>query len=274
MSLAKYNFDNNLIKASYNKNINDAKREWYIITNKNIEHPCLCICQHKVKNITYMYNPVTKLSIIVGNKCIKKFEMNNNLLSNNSLKQILSVNLIKGKYEIINNIVKYSNNIEEQLIQYFKSEINKYTDNINKLKNINNEIKELINNYKLNYLEKIYEILNNIIYKFDIHKELNNKFLIYKVISYTLNYLPGQGRDIYIHENKFKSLEDCNDYISSLQLGITKYSGYGFGRKENTIEKIEILYHNNIIKIYINENKFKSLEDCNDYISLLETYKY
>jgi hypothetical protein len=172
MTTAKYNFDKNLIKASYKKDLYGAKREWQII-GKYIreEQDGLCICQRKVKHIIYMYNPKTKLTIIVGSKCAKKFELNNFLLPNNILRKLLKSNLLKGNYEIINNIIRYSYNIEEQFIKYFENKIDKCNNNQNKLLEIKNEIKELIEIYSLKYLNNIYEILNN------IYEILNNKYI-------------------------------------------------------------------------------------------------
>ena len=54
--MAKYNFDMNLIKASYNKNLEDAKKEWVLIgKDAREEQDGLCICQHKVKHIIYYF---------------------------------------------------------------------------------------------------------------------------------------------------------------------------------------------------------------------------
>lgn len=99
MATTKYNFDKNLIKASYKKDLYGAKREWQIIGNDiREEQNGLCLCQRKVKHIIYMYNPKTKLTIIVGSKCAKKFELNNFLLPNDILREILKSNLTKGDY--------------------------------------------------------------------------------------------------------------------------------------------------------------------------------
>jgi hypothetical protein len=65
-----------------------------------------------------------------------------------------------GDYEIIDNIIIYSNNIEEQFITYFENKIDD-NDNQNKLLEIQNEIKELIDIYSLKYLNNIYETINN-----------------------------------------------------------------------------------------------------------------
>jgi hypothetical protein len=250
MTIAKYNFDKNLIKASYKKDLYGAKREWQII-GKDIreEQNGLCICQRKVKYIIYMYNPKTKLTIMVGSKCAKKFELNNFSLSNNILRELLKNNLLKGDYEIIDNIIRYSYSIEEQFIKYFENKIDKCNNNQNKLLEIKNEIKELINIYSLMYLNNIYETLNTKIIKINIHKELIDKCLVYSVKTFTHNYVPCQGSDIYENTKLFRDIDECNNYILSLkplEEKITK--GYGYTLSENTLKKIEIIYKNDIIK--------------------------
>ncbi len=60
-------------------------------------------------------------------------ELNNNsLLPNDILKELLKTNLEKGEYEVIDNIITYSNNIEEQLQKYFENRI-KNNHNLNEL---------------------------------------------------------------------------------------------------------------------------------------------
>ena len=51
---AKYNFDENILKLSKSNNLNEAKREWYVIlkeTRTYNEPSLVCICQHKIRNI-------------------------------------------------------------------------------------------------------------------------------------------------------------------------------------------------------------------------------
>jgi len=266
----KYNFDRNLIKASYKKDLYGAKREWQILTKETREREDgLCICQRKVKHIIYMYNPKTKLTIIIGSKCAKKFELNDaKPLPNNILKEILSKSLEKGEYEIIDNIIRYSNNIEEQIIKYFQNKIDSI-NNQNKLLDIQNEIKELIDVYSLKYLNNIYETLNNKIIKMNIHKELTTNFLVYSVKTFTHNYMPGQGSDIYENIKSFRNIDECNNYILSLKpLGQKITKGYGYTLSEDTLKKIEIIYKNNIIKTFgklYDENTISRIEIYQNY---------
>uniref|UniRef100_A0A6C0EFJ4 Uncharacterized protein n=1 Tax=viral metagenome TaxID=1070528 RepID=A0A6C0EFJ4_9ZZZZ len=91
---AVYKFNENILKLSLNANIDNAKLEWEkILEDKN---DGLCICQHKIKNIIYMYNILTKKTIMVGSRCYKKFNFNNTTIKSKILKDILKKNLLAG----------------------------------------------------------------------------------------------------------------------------------------------------------------------------------
>ena len=123
-----------------------------------------CICQQKnIKFIKYFYNVKTKLTIIIGSECCKKFDSGVDKIKNKILENILKNNILKGEYQVIDNIIEYTNSVEKQLIEYFE----KYTlsKNISVLKKNTEDIKTLIDDYKLNYLNDIYNILTNLIEK-------------------------------------------------------------------------------------------------------------
>jgi hypothetical protein len=184
MSIAKYNFNNNLLKSSCSKNIDEVKKEWRIILKVKKNNHELCICQHKIKNITYLYNIYTRHTIIVGSKCLMKFNMNNiSFLSNNIIQQIFCDNLIKGEYEYIDNIVNYSNNIEKQIINYFEKKANNNINNNNNLLLLKNEINELIINYNITYLNIVIIKINKMI----MHIELINKINLIKYYNNEIN---------------------------------------------------------------------------------------
>ena len=163
MSKPIYKFNKNFLKLSKSKDIEIAKTEWReIYTENRKEKTGLCICQHKLKNIIYMYNIVTKHTISVGTKCFKKFELKI-IKINNILEKVISKMLINGEYKIINNILEYANDIKTQLIKHIRNEYKNMT-NLEELKNFNNDIKILINGYDLTYLQDIYdEIMEKII---------------------------------------------------------------------------------------------------------------
>ena len=163
MSEPIYKFNINLLELSKSKEIAIAKIEWReIYREKREEKTGLCICQHTLKNIIYMYNIFTKHTISVGTTCCKKFKLQI-IKINNILEKVISKMLINGEYKIINNILEYTNNIKTQLIKYIRNEYENMR-NLEELKKFNNDIKILINDYDLTYLHDIYdEIMEKII---------------------------------------------------------------------------------------------------------------
>jgi len=161
---AVYKFNNNLLKLSNDKNIDNALMEWqYICNDEKTDQFGLCICQHKIKNIYFMYNKITKNTISVGIDCYKKFGFNkNNKINNYILKSVYKKFLKKGEYEFIDNIINYVKNIEKELIKCiirkYKKICQLYTDfiKIYKLKNLISTIDNLINEYDIEYLVNIY----------------------------------------------------------------------------------------------------------------------
>ena len=156
MSEVIYKFNIHLLKLSKSKDLKIAKTEWReIYREKREEKTGLCICQHTLKNIIYMYNIFTKHTISVGTSCCKKFKLQI-IKINNILENVICEMLIKGEYKIINNILEYTNNIKTQLIKYIRNQYENMT-NLEQLKKFNNDIKILINEYDLKYLDDIYE---------------------------------------------------------------------------------------------------------------------
>ena len=171
-----------MLELSKSKEIAIAKTEWReIYREKREEKTGLCICQHTLKNIIYMYNISTKYTISVGTRCCKKFKLQIIKLNNNILENVISKMLINGEYKIINNIIEYTNNIQTQLIKYIRNEYENMT-NLEKLKKLNNDIKILITEYDLKYLHDIYdEIMNKIINDEQLDREKTEKIHIKQI---------------------------------------------------------------------------------------------
>ena len=157
-----YKFENNLLKLSINTSIDGALIEWNeIYKEKRDEKSGLCICQHKIKNIYFMYNKLTKNTITVGTDCYKKFGFKKNgVIKNPIFYNVIKNILQKGEYEIIEDIVSYVNKIEDLLIKYIKNEyvniINKHPIKLYKLEELIKNIEDLINEYDIQYLLNIF----------------------------------------------------------------------------------------------------------------------
>ena len=166
MTKPKYKFDENLLKLSQSEDLQIAKKEWReIYREKRIDNSGVCICQHTLKNIIYMYNIFTKYTIIVGTGCCKKFNLQVIRVDNNILKVVISTMLKKGEYKLIDNILEYTNTIQSQLTQYIETYYHDNKSNLEKLKKLNNDIKNLINEYDLKYLKHIYDKITDQIKK-------------------------------------------------------------------------------------------------------------
>lgn len=270
MKKAEYKFDANLLKLSRSKDIAIAKTEWRTICKEEREErDGLCICQHTLKNIIYMYNIFTKKTISVGTRCCKKFNLNTSGIDNNILKNVLSIMIRAGEYKIIDNILQYTADIQSQMIKYIMDEYT-YFYNENLLMNI----KMLIDKYKLSYLQSVYDELisrkekereereesirktNEKIEKErkerKEEKEETEKLKIYCVETH---YTIGDGTDIFVDKYKFLTKQECKDFISRLpKIGVTVYSS------AKTIKSINILLNDELIKHYENLPKTPALK--------------
>ena len=173
MTELKYKFDENLLKVSKSKDLETAKKEWReICTEKRDKKTGLCICQHTLMNIIYIYNIYTKCTISIGTGCCKKFNLQRKGIDNNILKNVLSKMITKGEYKIIDNILQYTKNIQSELIAYITKEYQENATDLEYLKSINDAIENLITAYDLKDLQAIYEkIINTILKEEQINAE-------------------------------------------------------------------------------------------------------
>ena len=100
-----------------------------------------------------MYNVITKFAIIVGSTCYKKFKLSIPMIKNNIYTQILQDVFEKGEYTIIDNIVEYSEKVKLRLELHYKNSIK--NSSLDDLYKISYSITELIEDFKLNYLDDI-----------------------------------------------------------------------------------------------------------------------
>ena len=214
---AKYKFEKNLLHVSLEQiNIDIAKKEWKLFHEENGSNG-LCICQHHIKNINYLYNTKTKNIIMVGSTCYKKFKMENGKIKNTILNTVLC-ELIKGQYSNIDDT--YCRMVETQLLNYFENKYEQYKHSVELLKTLSFSLNEIISEYELEFLKPLYIQINTSI------EEL-------KKIKIEELKIDEKLLDKYIIFNKyFTCLNECHEYIMELN------------NYYNINKDIEIFYNN------------------------------
>jgi hypothetical protein len=159
----KFKFDQHLLELSESTEIEPAKQEWVKICNHTREdNDQLCICQHYIKHVTYLYNEKTHHVITVGTGCATKFKMREDKMKEDIFQQILKEVLSKGDYGSIDNLVEYSQVVYQQLVDHFEKEME--TGTLDQLEKLSVELEEVITRHKLVHLQ---EILSRLIVKRD-----------------------------------------------------------------------------------------------------------
>jgi hypothetical protein len=164
---AKYAFNNNLLQLSMNEDIELAKKEWILIRkDKTPNKDGICICQHTIKNIVYCYNIKTKRYISVGLVCCKKFQLK--LKSGNKLLIKVFDEMFekgfdeifeKGGYSKIIDVFEYSDKVECELKKMAQKMYEHITD-ISELHLLLAQIKNLIDDYKFEYMQPTYDVIS------------------------------------------------------------------------------------------------------------------
>jgi len=151
--MATYNFSNHLLKLSENKdNIEKAIQEWRFVTKEKYEKLSrICICQHKIKNIIYLFNTCTLNTIAVGSTCFKKFNVIIKDI-NPIIKKVLETLREKGEYKHILDFNKLIIDNEQDVIDSFQKEYRTYCNDIDELVVLHTYIYDLINTYRVLYL--------------------------------------------------------------------------------------------------------------------------
>jgi len=120
---ASYKFNKNLLGLSNCKVLDDAKKEWDLLDCSKYEESKKCICQHKIKHCNFYLNNINGNMIIVGSACSKKFGLIQKETSKKSFPKPIIEIIKKGEYENIEDLFKYSAEVREIYIQYFKNKI-------------------------------------------------------------------------------------------------------------------------------------------------------
>ena len=157
---ASYKFKQNLLKASESQNFEDAILEWHFVDHDTLElGEISCICQHSISHVYYLYNIKTRLTIVVGKDCFKKFGMKKRLLENEDLLCLFRrcIRQMRGEYKTIDDIYMYCNTVQSYLITHFKEEFSNSIENLSKQCLIYIQIDALVNKYNIKYLQELLE---------------------------------------------------------------------------------------------------------------------
>ena len=174
-------FNEHLLELSHNKYLSSAKEEWFTIyEEKRKTQDRLCICQHKIKNVIYMHNTTTNRSICVGTGCCKKFDFHTKKSKNNALNTVFNRIYQGGEYEIIDDIIQYSDDIQHELIKHFIKECKKNKHNEFDLFEIQSEIEDLITNHKMTYLQNIHTSIKKKIKEIKKRKQQKKIQILYE----------------------------------------------------------------------------------------------
>jgi len=155
---SKHKFDKNLLALSCSQDVEGAKQEgrtgW---RESRKESDGLCLCQHRIKHIVYLYNKKTKKTISVGCECYKKFNFDAREMSNYMLQYVMREVLSKGEYARIDNVIEFSESIKDRLpgviwrgyenVKYRKDERYRFL----------NEVEDLVESYGIDYLAVAYD---------------------------------------------------------------------------------------------------------------------
>jgi hypothetical protein len=120
---ASYKFNKNLLGLSNSKVLDQAKKEWDLLDRSKYEESKKCICQHTIKHCNFYLNNINGNMIIVGSACSKKFGLIQKETSIKSFPKPIIEIIKKGEYENIEDLFKYSTEVREIYIQYFKNKI-------------------------------------------------------------------------------------------------------------------------------------------------------
>ena len=159
-------------KISPSSNIETIKNEWIPFLNITELHLESCICGHKIKHITYLFNIHNKHIVFMGSSCCKKYGLLEKHLENDLLSHILKTQISQHSFEKNENIVLLTNSLDflmkEYIFEKFKlctykysremDENSYYFDVFKPLKKMEKDILELIEKYNFDLVQYYDEI--------------------------------------------------------------------------------------------------------------------
>ena len=177
--MEKHKFVINFLKLSVSDEFESALDEWELFLEEtNKEKKIQCICQRVIQNIYFFYNKQSKYTITVGSTCKNKFMKVEKELDHPILKRIFSNAISKGQYRIIDNILEYTSDMQQEAIHHIQNNLENATS-IATLKSLKTEVKYLIEDCDIDYLAEVYHNIENKLTK-TINQEKELKIKKYK----------------------------------------------------------------------------------------------
>ena len=150
--MATHKFNDHLLNLSENKEIEKAIKEWQFVTKEKYEKlNRICVCQHKIKNVIYLFNILTRHTIAIGSTCFKKFNVTITDI-NPIIKKVLDTLREKGEYKEILDFNKFIIDAQQDVIDSFQKEYRNYRNDIDELHILKEYIYNVINDYGISYL--------------------------------------------------------------------------------------------------------------------------
>lgn len=268
------NFDKNLVAASNNKNLIEAKKEWEFFKEEKCDEKKTCICNHKIKNVKYFLNNINGNIICCGTTCCKKFNFDITIMSNKTLEKIFKLKSPYNEYKQFSNIQEYLDYAKNELESFMIKEINnsKFHNLIVLLENIVNINK----NYQLtvfdSYIEavkiKIIELTPSYI-EDELNKDLESIFEIMKKFGKLQIDYQIRKPDIKVFESIIGTIVDHN---------ISNYSGYTTpplqSKFDKVIQRIEIIKEKTGKTLLIKDFLINSNTRLKDKIQSIRDYNF
>lgn len=202
----------NLLKLSYIKEYETAKREWYKIGKECLSNfNNLCVCQRKCKNIVYLYNHITKKIFVICSICHKSLKISKNNEMNEMLKNSLQKLLLEKKYKTIGCVIEPEYDIDKLIETYACDKYKKCMDNKESIQKISDDINELMNDYYFECLQNLHEIIDKQIKHLEIEELDKQKKRLEKLAQEEKEYIRKQNEliekekqeeDVRIQEQK------------------------------------------------------------------------
>lgn len=275
------NFDKNLVEASNNKNLIEAKKEWEFFKEEKCDEKKTCICNHKIKNVKYFLNTINGNIICCGTICCKKFNFDITIMSNKTLEKIFKLKSPYNEYKQFTNIQEYLDYAKNELVSFMIKEIqnSKFNNLIFLLENIVNINK----NYELTIFDTYIDVIKIKIIELtpsyiedELNKDLENILELMKKFGKLQIYYQIRRPDIKVFESIIGTIVDHN---------ISNYSGYTTPPLQSKIDKVikrlEKHEQQTLKKILIkdclinNNNKLKAkIQSIRDYNFQCEKRKY